>query len=589
MSRAVLLPVLVLFLMVSYGNAALAQPEWYNMTTDFPLRAPDIRQSYQFNITWNSSGTNITVFIENDFSGNMTNYTVNSSSNGTYYYTYGSLPPGTYNWREFANGPSGEWNVTDGGAYRTFDVYHAALVPGSGLIDLSIAQKTLGKIKSISNKPYIYVSETLFVGIEFENTGSTTYDEYTDIFVKSSNLTNIYQFRSPVNYNVRPGDVVMENITVIPPDKGIFYIQARAMYGGVTTEAWSMFRSIYPGVCGNGLCEPDYGENYKNCPSDCQKPVCGNGYCEIDENYQNCPNDCYPPVCGNGVCEYGENYLNCPKDCPWYVLPPVTPSAPSSSTAPPVVQAAPEIGKADMSIDYPQYIEAYTGATSSAYMIVNNTGNITLSNVNLQFTADNFGTFGISPKIVSSLPRNRSSIFLVSFNVFNDTSVGNRTIFFTASSNQTRPIDGKIYVDVRSNTSDEADSLDRQIANYKFLIVKVQGELDDDERDGLNVTEARQYIDDANARLNAADGYTRSGDFAKAKGEIDKVLDDINNAIYKASIASVTIVSTAYSNVWILIVAILLGLIPIAVVFLLRKRGKRRPAMLERAEKGEGE
>jgi hypothetical protein len=52
-----------------------------------------------------------------------------------------------------------------------------------------------------------------------------------------------------------------------------------------------------PPVCGDGNCEKKKGENYKNCPADCQKP------------------DSTTPVCGNGRCENGETPENCPADC----------------------------------------------------------------------------------------------------------------------------------------------------------------------------------------------------------------------------------------------------------------------------------
>jgi len=117
-------------------------------------------------------------------------------------------------------------------------------------------------------------------------------------------------------------------------------------------------------VCNNnGKCEPQYGENYLNCPNDCPSgsadgicdgiadgkcdpdclpnadpdcSFCGNGKCEANENYSNCCQDCGCPklmkcqnntcinTCGNGICEaeYGEDYKNCPLDCykPNYLL-----------------------------------------------------------------------------------------------------------------------------------------------------------------------------------------------------------------------------------------------------------------------------
>lgn len=99
----------------------------------------------------------------------------------------------------------------------------------------------------------------------------------------------------------------------------------------------------------NGYCEVGRGENYENCqqdcPSgyedgycdgvpdgrcdpdclswedtDCRESQCGDGTCEVSlgENYENCPEDCEAPVvCRDGICNWleGENYIVCPEDC----------------------------------------------------------------------------------------------------------------------------------------------------------------------------------------------------------------------------------------------------------------------------------
>jgi hypothetical protein len=67
------------------------------------------------------------------------------------------------------------------------------------------------------------------------------------------------------------------------------------------------------GTCnGNSMCEPDYGENIDNCPTDCR---CGNNYCEYEsgETPDNCPKDC--GVCGNGQCDPFESCSSCEQDC----------------------------------------------------------------------------------------------------------------------------------------------------------------------------------------------------------------------------------------------------------------------------------
>jgi hypothetical protein len=71
--------------------------------------------------------------------------------------------------------------------------------------------------------------------------------------------------------------------------------------------------------CGNGICEPEKGENLLTCIEDCQNQGdCGNFICEPDkfEDYLTCSNDCEElEHCGDGDCNYQEECINCPADC----------------------------------------------------------------------------------------------------------------------------------------------------------------------------------------------------------------------------------------------------------------------------------
>ncbi len=70
--------------------------------------------------------------------------------------------------------------------------------------------------------------------------------------------------------------------------------------------------------CGNGSCEPAFGEDCEACAADCGvcPPKCGNGACDPGESCKDCSLDC-GPCCGNGICEpdFGEDCVFCAADC----------------------------------------------------------------------------------------------------------------------------------------------------------------------------------------------------------------------------------------------------------------------------------
>ncbi len=66
-----------------------------------------------------------------------------------------------------------------------------------------------------------------------------------------------------------------------------------------------------PECDGDGVCEPEAGEDSTNCPDDC---YCGNGTCDPDEDTCTCPEECGTD-CGDGCCNGDEESCGCCEDC----------------------------------------------------------------------------------------------------------------------------------------------------------------------------------------------------------------------------------------------------------------------------------
>lgn len=127
-----------------------------------------------------------------------------------------------------------------------------------------------------------------------------------------------------------------EKLYRITPSKiGSYSLKVTGTYEG--KEAYGIFNFNVLSICGDGVCDtnevcdedcregPVCGDNIcevnEVCAEDCEEipgPVetgCGNNICDQGEDFLNCPADCETPECGNGKCEISENYYSCSKDC----------------------------------------------------------------------------------------------------------------------------------------------------------------------------------------------------------------------------------------------------------------------------------
>jgi uncharacterized membrane protein len=81
--------------------------------------------------------------------------------------------------------------------------------------------------------------------------------------------------------------------------------------------SFSAYAAAEAVICGDGVCDSDYGEGCSNCATDCG--ACPSGETATGGGGGGGGGAAGPTapttVCGNNVCETGENYENCPQDC----------------------------------------------------------------------------------------------------------------------------------------------------------------------------------------------------------------------------------------------------------------------------------
>lgn len=126
------------------------------------------------------------------------------------------------------------------------------------------------------------------------------------------------------NFILESGSEKTINYEVKPTSPGEYIISpTRVKFDNQSISSETLTVSI---ICNkNGACESEKCENYFNCPEDCPSGS-NDGVCDLIDDGKCDPDcekgadpDCKEEVCNqNGICEpeRGENYKNCSEDCP---------------------------------------------------------------------------------------------------------------------------------------------------------------------------------------------------------------------------------------------------------------------------------
>ncbi|MFH1473649.1 MAG: hypothetical protein ABIE55_02025 [Candidatus Aenigmatarchaeota archaeon] len=239
-----------------------------------------------------------------------------------------------------------------------------------------------------------------------------------------------------------------------------------------------------------------------------------------------------------------------------------------------------------MDVNYSEKIYLYPGQSTLTNIKVKNIGNQTLHELKFHFSASNILDIDVNPKQDYYLDINETVIFLMDIDTDSDIPIGTYPIDFEII---TREVKGsyKINLNVIPYNITLEEEVRRRILNYEYLITELEIDILEAYMKDIDTTMAVESIDFAKINIGSAKNYFELGDYEKAMGKLDEVKENLKESVFLLAQASFMIfVPQAFSPFWILIIAVLLGLL---FLFLLSRRKKtvKRPKLLRATEETE--
>ena len=300
--------------------------------------------------------------------------------------------------------------------------------------------------------------------IEVINTGSITYNKITSIKVGGydENLTVLFN-HTGLSKSLNPGARSIETVRYTPLLYGFYWIYANVSYGNKSVGAWGSFYvnpyyTIIPVIPGDGSGGDGDGSGGDGSGTgDGGTGGTGGGV-------------------GGGSGSSGGGFGS---------------SFPSNSK--------PEIdtGRILINLIHKDKIQITAGESSAVYVIVNNTGTMTLRQLKLLPKIMGNINIDAQPRMVQTLRKNNSAIFMIGIDVPKNTKNGTYPLDFNVLSDK---INRTGHIDVIVGSTSLDYSLMNTILNYQYIITKIKDEkqtLDLYEKNTIQLAQYLNYSEDS--------------------------------------------------------------------------------------------
>ena len=453
-------------------------------------------------------------------------------------------------------------------------------------IEVSIGEKLNGKLTALSYPSGLWLGQVVDIGAEFQNTGSVNLTTNIEIRVYRyhDNKLNLTASYYDFSKKIVPGMQTIYSVVYFPIIDGSYYIQARAPFDGKIAEIWGAFY-VYP----LNWTPPIY-----DCPTQCVY----NGYtygacrqeCQMEEieNAGICSNPLYPKCCCGGynvttiaTTTIEGNITTTSTSIP-FTVPTTTPTSvatTSSTTTTTIGLTTSTIGIPKIEIEYPEEIEIYPGESKFVNIIVNNTGEVSLTRLRLYLSTTRLINTTINPKVVFDLPVGESVIFLVTLDAPFDIIPGDYAFDFELISKEIKAEKSSL-IKVLPEAISLKDLVYRTILNYKILITQIDNEIITMHMKRYDVRLANQSIGYAKANLTYAEDLYNLEGYEDAWNTLKDVKKNIEDAVFHLGHATLQI--RAEPTIFLIIILILPILVTIIFVtyYMLKKKETERPRLL---------
>ena len=347
-----------------------------------------------------------------------------------------------------------------------------------GEVNVSINPMENGKINYFEYPAEVTQYSSMDFDIEFRNTGSTPYikDTLLQIGTYDANMTVIAN-RTGHTASMGPGDRIFETLKYTPWAYGFYWVHVMVSYGDSTADAWGSFY-VEPYVA--IIIPPDPGD--------------GTG--DDDESYSG-------GGTGSGTGFLGD--ISSALDLELF-----------------------DFGRTMITLSHPDKIYVMSGDTSVAYIIVNNTGTMTLRRLMLLPRIIGNIALDAQPMNIQTLKGGQSAIFMITLDVPAGTKDGIYPMDLKVIANRIERT-GHIDVVVGSLLLDE--NLMDMILNYRYIITRLIDEADSLYLAGENTTLLELYISDADSALILAKDYHNLKDYGRVRAYLKNTREHLELAV----------------------------------------------------------